>query len=141
MSPGKLQTHAVSKFQDHNEDAGLKFPPRGESENTTLVGKSGVEEAEKAENRGIHVKGVCLRVVSKSKFETWSQLYHSSEIYQKKTEPQKSEFEANSEKKLVERMGSSERLLEDGVQKCRNDLESEKCNQCDYYNFQIISQV
>ena len=129
--------HAISKFQDHDENARLKFPPSGESENTKLVGKSGVEEAEKQEKRGIHVKGVCLRVVSNSTFETWSQLYQSSEIYQKKTEPQKSDFEENSEKKQL-----VERVSEDGVQptKCRNDLESEN-NQCDYYNFQIISQV
>ena len=123
----------MPKFQDHDENAGLK------SENTTLDGKSGAEL--EAEKRGIHVKGVCLRVVSNSTFETWSQLYQSSEIYQKKTEPQTSEFEEDSEKKqLVEREGSSERLLDVQPTKCRNDLESEN-NPCDYYNFQIISQV
>ena len=123
----------MPKFQDHDENAGLK------SENTTLDGKSGAEL--EAEKRGIRVKGVCLRVVSNSTFETWSQLYQSSEIYQKTPEPQKSEFEEDSEKKqLVEREGSSERLLDVQPTKCRNDLESEN-NPCDYYNFQIISQV
>ena len=138
------------QFQDEN--AGL----RGEVESRKVVGgKSRGEEADKQENRGLHVKGVCLRVVSNSTFETWSQLYESSEIYQK-TEPQKSESEQKSEfeqkseseqnsdkKQLVERKWSSERLLGDCVQptKCRNKLESENVNQSDYYNFQIISQV
>ena len=147
----------LHKFQDHDENAGLKFPPRsrGESENRKEGG--GVEEVKEQEKRGLHVKGVCLRVVSNSTFETWSQLYRSSELYQK-SEPgrnseidQKSELEQNSEnKQLVQRVRSSERLLEDVTElrkKCKN--ESEKSlnnggtlnNQRDYYNFQIISQV
>ena len=130
----------------------MKFPPRrGESENRRLV-EEVVEEAEVVpeKKRRLHVKGVCLRVVSNSTFETWSQLYQSSELYGK-TEPhqnseihQRSEFEQNPEnRQCVERLGSSERLLEDAT-KCRNDLGSLSNggnNQCDYYNFQIISQV
>ena len=97
------------------------------------------------------MKGVCLRVVSNSTFETWSQLYQSSELYGK-TEPhqnseihQKLEFERQNleNKQVVERVGSSDRLLDDAT-KCRNDLGSLSNggnNQCDYYNFQIISQV
>ena len=162
VSSEKQQTHVIiskylHKFQDHDENAGLKFPPsRGESESRKEGG--GVEEVKEQERgRGLHVKGVCLRVVSNSTFETWSQLYQSSELYQK-SEPgqknseidQKSELPQNSEnKQLVKRVGSSERLLKDATGQKGKKNESEKSlnngvglnSQRDYYNFQIISQV
>ena len=103
------------------------------------------------------MKGVCLRVVSNSKFETWSQLYQSSELYQKsemkqRPEPsyQNSETRQKSEveKHIVESVVSERQpLMEDAIPtNCRNEAEKSCHNggrkkKCDYYNFQIISQV
>ena len=103
------------------------------------------------------MKGVCLRVVSNSKFETWSQLYQSSELYQKsemkqRPEPsyQNSETRQKSEveKHIVDSVVSERQpLMEDAIPtNCRNEAEKSCHNggrkkKCDYYNFQIISQV
>ena len=103
------------------------------------------------------MKGVCLRVVSNSKFETWSQLYQSSELYQKsemkqRPEPsyQNSETRQKSEveKHIVDSVVSERQpLMEDAIPtNCRNEAEKNCHNggrkkKCDYYNFQIISQV